>query len=338
MLCHAGPGGSSRIALRLAEALDRSGHAVSVIPTGSWRATLEPVWSPSRLAQLERRVEARIRDGGARVVHYHYAWPFALLVRRLKHRLGADAPLFVGTLHGTDVTHTDVLTTVSQPYAALAVERLGLTARPTVVPNFVRVADIPPSHDFVDAGRRPRLVHVSNFRAVKDPRGVAEVFARVRKEHDAELWLVGDGPELPHVRDALCRYGVERDVRVLGYRTDVGHLLSQCDVLVMSSLEESFCLAALEAMAAGLAVVGSAVGGFTELAQHGRSALLYEPRDYAAAAQLVGRVLADRAFRLSMRSAAAQRALSFSVDAAVEQYAALYRPALAESRVSSAAR
>lgn len=353
MLCHAGPGGSSRIALRLADALGQGGHRVHVVPAGPWQTTLEPSWDSWRLAQLEHRVEKAVRDHGVQVLHFHYAWPFALMVRGLKRRLGSSAPLFVGTLHGTDVTHppddstlgalrhTDAWTTVSEPYAPLARTRLRLAHPPTVVPNFVEAASFPRSVDVTDAratGRRPRLVHVSNFRPVKDPLGVVEVFAAVREQTDAELWLIGDGPELPRVRAALRRAGLERDAHVLGYRTDVGQLLAECDVLVMSSLEESFCLAALEAMAAGLAVVGTAVGGFAELAEHGRSALLYAPGDYAAAADLVTLLLTDHPLRLRLRRAAVERARAFSVTAAVEGYEAVYSGALSASGLRSATR
>lgn len=353
MLCHTGPGGSSRVALRLADALEHRGHRVSVVPAGPWRMTLEPTWDRWRLAQLEHRVEAAIRDNGVQVLHYHYAWPFAHLVRGLKRRLGPAAPLFVGTLHGTDVTHppdheaidalrhTDEWTTVSRPYAAVAHERLRLERRPTVIPNFIDAGDVPRSLDFTDpraGGRRPRLVHVSTFRPVKDPQGVARIFAAVREQHDAELWLIGDGPELPGVRSLLRKARLERHVRVLGLRADVGQLLAQCDVLVMSSLEESFCLAALEAMAGGLAVVGTAVGGFAELAEHGRTALLYAQGDHTAAAELVRRVLTDHALRLGLRRAAAERARAFSVAAAVERYEAVYSPALASNGIRSAAR
>jgi glycosyltransferase involved in cell wall biosynthesis len=159
----------------------------------------------------------------------------------------------------------------------------------------------------------------------------------VREHHDAELWLIGDGPELPAAMCLLRRAGLERDVRTFGYRADVGPLLAQCDVLVMSSLEESFCLAALEAMAAGLAVVGSAVGGFAEVAEHERSALLYPRGDYAAAARLVGRLLTDDALRLRLRQAAAQRARTFSEESAVAAYEVLYRTVRARTGMASAA-
>jgi N-acetyl-alpha-D-glucosaminyl L-malate synthase BshA len=352
MLCHAGPGGSSHVALRLAESLEQRGHDVAVLPTGPWRTMLEPTWDDWRLAQLERQVDSAVLDDGVQVLHFHYAWPFAHVVRGLKRRLGSAAPLCVGTLHGTDVTHpprgvdiavlrhTDVWTTVSPSYATLAHERLRLGRRPTVIPNFLHAAHVPQSADFTEPRarrRRPRLVHVSNFRPVKEPRGVAHIFAAVRAHHDAELWLIGDGPELPRVMDVVQRAGLERDVRVLGYRTDVAHQLAQCDVLVMSSLEESFCLAALEAMAAGLTVVGTAVGGFAELAEHGRTAVLYPPGDYAGAALSLGELLTDHPLRLELRRAARERALTFSVAAAVERYEAVYSAALARDGVSSAA-
>jgi N-acetyl-alpha-D-glucosaminyl L-malate synthase BshA len=352
MLCHAGPGGSSRVALRLAEALEYRGHRVSVVPAGRWSTMLEPSWDHWRLAQLERRVESVVREDEVQVLHYHYAWPFAHLVGGLKRRLGSAAPLFVGTLHGTDVTHppgageiaalrhTDVLTTVSAPYAALAHERLRLGRRPAVIPNFLDATRFPASADFTEpsaGGRRPRLVHVSNFRPVKDPQGVAHIFAAVREHQDAELWLIGDGPELPRVMSVVRRARLERDVRVFGYRTDVARLLGQCDILVMSSLEESFCLAALEAMAAGLTVVGTAVGGFAELAEHERTAMLYAQGDYAAAARLACRLLTDHPLRLRLRHAAAERARTFTVPAAVERYEAVYRPAFARTGITSAA-
>jgi N-acetyl-alpha-D-glucosaminyl L-malate synthase BshA len=352
MLCHAGPGGSSHVALRLAEALEYRGHRVSVVPAGPWSPMLQPTWGDWRLAQLERRVEAVIRENDVQVLHYHYAWPFAHLVAGLKRRLGAAAPLFVGTLHGTDVTHppgagaidalrhTDVWTTVSAPYAALAHERLRLGRPPAVIPNFVDAARFLESADFTEppaGGRRPRLVHVSNFRPVKDPQGVAHIFTAVREHVDAELWLIGEGPELPQVMSVVRRAGLELDVRVFGYRPDVGRLLAKCDILVMSSLEESFCLAALEAMAAGLTVVGTAVGGFAELAEHERTAMLYAQGDYAAASRLICRLLTDHPLRLALRRAAAERALTFSVPAAVERYEAVYAPALVRTGISSAA-
>jgi N-acetyl-alpha-D-glucosaminyl L-malate synthase BshA len=374
LVCHAGPGGSSRVAARLASALQARGHLVSLItpapprlPIGelsalrveafgakdgsAWSTVLDPTWDQWRLARLERHLDAVVRRDQLQVVHYHYAWPFASIVDRLKRRLGPAAPLFVGTLHGTDVTrapdhrsatvlsHTDVLTTVSRSYAKLAQERLRLRNAPVVVPNFIDAHEFPRSLDFTDPRARrgrPRLVHVSNFRPVKDPDGIAQIFAGVRARMAAELWLIGDGPGLPALVGSLRRAGLDRDVRVLGYRSDVAQLLGQCDVLVMSSREESFCLAALEAMASGLGIVGTGVGGFAELAEHGETAMLYPPGEYAEGTRLALELLTDAPMRQRMRSAAVHRARAFSATAAVERYEDLYRsPACAPGSIGA---
>jgi L-malate glycosyltransferase len=335
MLAHAGPGGSSRMASRLAAALSRRGHEVAQLSPTPWRTTLEPALDELRLARFERRVAAVVRERAVNVVHYHYAWPFAAVVPRLRRRFGPASPLFVGTLHGTDVTRppvgapldalgaTDVLTTVSHAYAALSRERLAVT--PLVVGNFIEDA---PARvcDFASLGRRSRLVHISNFRPVKNPQAIVELFAIVRRMAPAELWLVGDGPGLPAVTEALRCARLERDVRVFGYRADAQRLLAQCDVLVMSSNEESFCLAALEAMAAGVPVVATAVGGLVELAQGG-AALLYPAGDPLVGACLVLEVLGDAALQRRLREAGLERARVFSPEAALTSYERLYRGA-----------
>lgn len=343
MLAHAGPGGSSRMAARLTAALVRRGHEVAQLSPAPWSTTLEPTLDEWQLARFERRVATVVRERGVDVVHYHYAWPFAAVVPRLRRRLGAASPLFVGTLHGTDVTRppahaplgalraTDALTTVSRAYAALARERFAVA--PLVVGNFIEGTP-PRACDFAPRGRTPRLVHISNFRPVKNPRAIVALFASVRQAVPAELWLVGDGPGLPAVVEELRRAGLERDARIFGYREDAQRLLAQCDALVMSSNEEGFCLAALEAMAAGLPVVATAVGGLVELAQGG-AALLYPAGDPVAGAHRVLELFGDAALRRRLREAGLERARAFSPEVALTSYERLYRgAAVAEAYVA----
>ena len=332
------------MAARLARALSSRGHGVTQLSPAPWSTTLQPVLDDARLARFERRVAAVVHERAVDVVHYHYAWPFAPVVARLRDRLGTASPLFVGTLHGTDVTWpppraplsvlraTDVLTTVSHHHAALARDRLGVA--PLVIGNFL---DNGParSGDSASHRRRLRLVHISNFRPVKDPQTVVRQFAIVRRAMPAELWLVGDGPGLPAVVQDLRREGLARDVRVFGYRADAQRLLAECDLLVMSSREESFCLAALEAMAAGVPVVATAVGGLIELAQ-GDCALLYPPGDPVAGANRVLEVIGDTALRRRLCAAGLERARTFSAEAALASYELLYRgSAQAEVQLAS---
>ena len=363
IVCHASLGGSSRVATRLAHALERRGHSVSLVSAApppappkelagirlesfgvqrerGWTTTIEQTWDPLRLRLLERRVEAVVRRDGADVVHYHYAWPFAAVVGRLKARLGAAAPAFIGTLHGTDVTQpparaslgdlcdTDVYTTVSRAYAELAHHGLELPRRPFVVPNFVDPADFPRSSDFArgrGGSRKPRLVHVSNFRSVKNLEDVVRIFAAVRRRQPTELWLVGEGPGLVDLQAGLRQAGLDSDVRTFGYVSDVGLVLAECDVLLMTSWQESFCLAALEAMASGLCVVATAVGGLREMVEHGRTGMLFPAGDHHEGSRLVLRLLADDELRLRMRRCTARRARSLSARLVVPRYEALYR-------------
>jgi len=303
---------------------------------------LDAQWSEDELDALCTTIVGVADSDGLDVLHFHYALPFAKVAVEVRRRLADPRPGLVGTLHGTDVSRygadpgiapvlardlggIDRLTTVSASHAALAVANLGLATPPVVIPNFVDLSRWSArGRDHLGPGRRPRIAHVSNFRAVKHPQGVARVFARVRRHLDAELWLVGDGEEMPHVRAILDRRGLSSHVRYLGIRGDVEEILPQTDVLLMTSRSESFCMAALEAMACGVAVVAPRVGGLPELVDDGVTGHLFGPGDEAAAADAVVGILADPGRAALMASQAARRAMVLSGDAVVPRYESLY--------------
>jgi glycosyltransferase involved in cell wall biosynthesis len=139
---------------------------------------------------------------------------------------------------------------------------------------------------------------------VKDPAAVVRVFARVSREVDAELWLVGDGDAMDDARSAIQEAGVGPRVRFLGLHPSVELVLPHADVLLLTSRAESFCLAALEAAACGVPAVGPRVGGLPEVVAHGETGLLYEPGDECAAAEAVLRLLRDQQTRARLRAGA----------------------------------
>jgi N-acetyl-alpha-D-glucosaminyl L-malate synthase BshA len=253
--------------------------------------------------------------------------------------------LVVGTLHGTDVsTHgrnrftgpqlsqvlqlMDALTTVSANHAELATDVLGLPSSPRIIPNFVNLSRFQPSSNGKINSRnstKPIIVHVSNFRPVKQPQSIAKIFLEISNYIDAELWLVGDGEELETVKALIQQSGVEDRVRYWGLQHDVSTLLAQSDLLLMSSLAESFCLTALEAMACGVPVLATRVGGVPEVVVDGQTGILFEVGDQDTAVREAVGLLSDPVKHATMRAAAIRRASRFSRDKIVPKYETLYR-------------
>ncbi|HKB36589.1 MAG TPA: N-acetyl-alpha-D-glucosaminyl L-malate synthase BshA [Gemmataceae bacterium] len=309
-------------------------------------ARLDANWSPEDLDALVGLVATVAIRERLDVLHFHYAVPFALVAASVRRRLGSAAPVLVGTLHGTDVSAygcdakvgpplaralraVDQLTTVSECYARLATDVFRLPAPPRVIPNFVDLTRFRPRSDrerrLEDRGGRFLIVHISNFRPVKDPLAVARIFLRLQRRLPVSLWLIGVGSELPAVRAVLSGGGAEGHVQYLGYQEDVSELLARADLLLMASRAESFCLAALEAMACGVPVLASAVGGLTELVGHGRHGFLYPLDDHEQAEQLGVELLSDRDRYAEMCRQAVCRAGQFDREQVIDLYEDLYR-------------
>jgi N-acetyl-alpha-D-glucosaminyl L-malate synthase BshA len=304
---------------------------------------LDTHWSTADRDALVRAIVRVAASPGLDVLHFHYGVPFAGMAAEVRRRLGRRIPALVGTLHGTDVSvhaadpvraaalaaslgQLDALTTVSRDHAALVERTLGLTPD-AVIPNFVDLARFRPAAPTARS-RRPRIAHVSNFRAVKDPETMARAFVLVRRAVEAELWLIGDGEAMLRVRAILRRGRVERDVRWLGLRDGVELILPGCDLLLVTSRTESFCVAALEAMACGVPVVAPRVGGLPELVTDGETGLLYDPGDPAAAARAALRLLHEPGRAEAIRRAGLRAARRFANDVVVPRYEALYRSLL----------
>ncbi len=296
---------------------------------------------------LANRVAELIQTQGLQVIHAHYAVPHATGLYLARELAGAAEVGLAVTLHGTDVTvvgsdpalaritahslnQVDAVVAVSD-YLRRAAWRLpGLRQGVQVIPNFVDPAVFHPGGDprvrsQLAAPEEKLLCHVSNFRPVKQVAQVIEAFAQVARETPARLALVGDGPERPAAEAQAEALGVGDRVSFLGFQRRVAPFLAVADLFVLSSSEESFGLAAAEAMACRVPVVAYRTGGVAELVEDRVSGFLVHPGDTQALAESALRILLDEDLRYSMALAGEKRVRTqFTPDRVIGRYEDLY--------------
>jgi L-malate glycosyltransferase len=292
------------------------------------------------------------------IVHAHYAVPHATAAYLAEQVIRADASLCglrtVTTLHGTDITlvgsdpsyrrvvafsieQSDGVTTVSESLKRDTISSLGIKRDIRVIPNFL---DCDEYRREIDPDLRRRLaprgeaivIHVSNFRPVKRVDVVFDVFQRIRARTPARLVLIGDGPERAALERRVAATGLSSDVLFAGEQQNLVTWLSAADVFLLPSAQESFGLAALEAMACEVPVVATNIGGLPEVIEHGRTGLLYDLDDVEGMAEGARMVLsnANLRARIGLEAAASVRA-RYCIDTVVPQYEAYYAEVLGKS-------
>jgi len=202
--------------------------------------------------------------------------------------------------------------------------------RTVVIPNAVDVR----SFSAMSGGSSTaQIVGVGRFAYPKDFTTLLDALTLVAAP--CHVRLAGDGPALPAVAAALTRNGLSHRVELLGARDDIPELLARSDVFVLSSRSEGFPVSVLEAMAAGLPVVATDVGGVAEAVEDGETGFLVPAADSEALARALERLVLDGELRRRLGAAGRARALSlFDVSGYRAAYGELY---WRELRRSSAA-
>ncbi len=287
------------------------------------------------------------------LLHVHYAVPHATSAYLARQILGADAPKLITTLHGTDITlvgqergylpitrfsimQSDMVTTPSAYLRHATYDKLNVpsTLQIDVIPNFVDTERFKPCDKKVcDTVKKclgakaetPVLLHISNFRPVKRVEDTVRIFAKVNKEIPCHLVLVGDGPSRSSVEALVQELGIKERVRLLGKMELIEEVLKSATLFLLPSKNESFGLAALEAMSCGVPVIASRAEGIPEVVLHGQVGLLSEVGDVDDMAKNCLALLRDREMYMRFSLAGRELALNrYQVEPVIDQYQALY--------------
>jgi N-acetyl-alpha-D-glucosaminyl L-malate synthase BshA len=283
------------------------------------------------------------------LLHVHYAIPHAVSAYLTKEMLKNKRDIkIITTLHGTDITlvglepsflplvkfsieKSDGVTAVSRFLKEKTLTNYYIDKDIRVVPNFVDTELFKPKEDcnyrkHIASKGEKILVHTSNFRPVKRVSDTIKIFEQVQKEVSAKLILVGDGPDRSEC-ERLCRELKLCDkVKFLGKQDGLVEILNSSDVFLIPSQSESFGLAALEAMACGLPVISSSVGGLPELIRHNECGFIAEIGDIDRMAKYVIDLLTnERKYELFSTNARERAVNMFDKNKVVPLYEDYYK-------------
>jgi N-acetyl-alpha-D-glucosaminyl L-malate synthase BshA len=361
--CYPSLGGSGVVATELGKLLAERGHQVHFITSsmpfrlGSFHPNLyyhevevnryDVFRYPPYDLTLANRMAQVAREEKLDLLHVHYAVPHALCAYLAKQMVGRSLKVMT-TLHGTDITvlgydsglsemirfgieQSDMVTAVSNDLIRQTKELLGVDKPIELVYNFVdkrryypRKVDEIKRH-FTPNGEK-LLMHISNFRPVKRVQDVVAVFAGVRERIPAKLLLIGEGPELTNIRRIVHERGLQADVIFLGKQEDVAEMISLADVMLLPSEKESFGLVALEAMACGVPVIATRIGGLPEVVADQECGYLAEVGDVPEMIRRTLELLLDpELYQRFSQAAIARSRNTFCHETITSQYERLYR-------------
>jgi L-malate glycosyltransferase len=370
IVCYPTFGGSGVVATELGMALSKRGHEIHFITykqpvrleqlSGNIHFHEVNVpeyplfhYQPYELALSSKLVDM-VKLHKIEMLHVHYAIPHAYagyMAKKMLEEEGIFLPM-VTTLHGTDITlvgnhpfykpavtfsinNSDVVTSVSQSLKADTLRLFKVNKNIEVVPNFIDTSKF--TNSFSDCQRsmlasenEKIITHVSNFRKVKRIDDVIMIFYQIQKEVSAKLVMVGQGPEREMAEELVSELDIEEKVLFLGESNEIDKVLGFSDLFLLPSENESFGLAALEAMVNGVPVISTNTGGLPEVNKEAFSGFLSEVGNVKEMAKNAVSILKSREVLMEFKENARKQAFNFDIYSVVPLYENLYRKALEE--------
>ena len=364
IVCYPTFGGSGVLATELGKALAQKDHLVhfityqqpvrltGFIPNIFYHEVQVPTYPlfdfpPYETALASSMVDV-IKNNNLDLLHVHYAIPHAsaaYMAKKILEKEGKKIPV-ITTLHGTDITlvgrdktyapvvtfsinQSDGITAVSNNLRDETYKHFKIEKEIEVIVNFVDIQRF--TRKPIDAFKKviaPNgeriIIHASNFRKLKRVQDVVRIFNEMIKEIPCKLLFVGDGPERG-TAEALCReLNICDEVIFVGKQEQIEDVLAIADLFLLPSEYESFGLAALEAMAAGVPVVSSNAGGLNEINIPGETGYMADVGDIKTMSQLALSIIKDEKILKGFKTRAAAHAKKYDLLNIVPLYEKLY--------------
>ncbi|MDR6301635.1 N-acetyl-alpha-D-glucosaminyl L-malate synthase BshA [Mesonia maritima] len=371
IVCYPTFGGSGVVATELGMALSKRGHEIHFITYKQpvrleylsnhihYHQVNVPEYplfhyQPYELALSSKLVDM-VKLHQLDVLHVHYAIPHAYagyMAKKMLKEEGIHIPM-VTTLHGTDITlvgnhpfykpavtfsinKSDVVTSVSQSLKDDTLKYFDVKTEIQVVHNFIdsskRKTTFEDCQRGIMAEEDERIItHVSNFRKVKRVDDVIRIFQKVTEKLKAKLIMVGEGPEIENAKNLARELGVFEKVIFMGESNEVNKILCFSDLFLLPSENESFGLAALEAMVNGVPVISTNTGGLPEVNKHGFSGFLADVGDTEKMAHYALEILTEDVELKKFKENAKKMASKFDIETIVPLYEEVYAKALQKS-------
>ena len=371
IVCYPTYGGSGVLATELGKALAKNGHSVHFITyrqparLTSFQENLfyhevssadYPLFEyPPYDTALASKLVDVVKHEKLDLLHVHYAIPHATVAYIAKKILLQDGKYIpvITTLHGTDITlvgtnqaftpvvnfainKSDGVTAVSNSLKQQTLESFDIKDEIKVIYNFIdfeRFKKVDKNHfkKAIAPNGEKILVHTSNFRKVKRVDDVIRIFKNVHQKIPSKLLLIGDGPERNKM-EILCReLQLCDEIRFLGKQDAVEELLAVSDLFIMPSEQESFGLAALEAMACEVPVISSNIGGIPEVNIHGKTGFLSDVGNVGEMSANALKILESEYVFQTFQKNAKQQASKFDIKNILNQYESYYEEIIDKS-------
>lgn len=363
IVCYPSIGGSGVVATELGKSLSRRGHQVHFfsydLPQKLGEATeafhfhhvdvpFYPLFRfPPYTLALATAIYEVSKEVELDILHVHYAVPHstsAMLAKQMICSKSKKRLKVITTLHGTDtelvgqmpsykpvvefsLNGSNAVTTVSHHLKRVTEDQFDIDREVEVIYNPIDTQFFQPAQaeDRPDAEEKI-ITHISNFRPVKRVIDVVKIFDLISAVMPARLVLLGDGPDRHAVEEWVTRLGLNDRVEFHGSRLQVLEALQKSDLLLCTSVNESFGLTVAEALACGVPAVASNVGGVPEVLTDGENGFLAPVGEIQQFAEKALQILTDPQLATRFREQGRERIKQkFDSQKITRQYEELYQ-------------